>query len=53
MGFMEPLRGSMIGLNADSIIDEIPPGFMLNNGHSIIEPRSGSTNNRNVNRYVV
>ena len=24
---MEPLRGSMIDLNAVSIIDEIPPGF--------------------------
>jgi hypothetical protein len=34
---MEPLRGSMIELNAVSIIDEIPPGFTLNPDHSIID----------------
>jgi hypothetical protein len=45
---MEPLRGSMIALNADSIINEIPPGFPLISDNSMFEPRSGSTNNRNV-----
>ena len=51
--FMEPLRGSRMVLIADPMIDEIPPGFPLNPDHSVTEPRSGSTNARNVERNLV
>jgi hypothetical protein len=42
---MEPLRGSMLDLNTETIIDEIPPGFPNDPGYSKFEPRSGSINN--------
>jgi len=45
---MEPLRGSMIDLNTETIVDEIPPGFPNDPGYSKFEPRSGSINYRNV-----
>jgi hypothetical protein len=45
MEFMEPLRGSVLVLISDPIIYEIPPGFKLNSDYSVVEPRSGSTNN--------
>jgi hypothetical protein len=50
---MEPLRGSRVDLIADSMTDEIPPGFILNPDHSLTEPRSGSINNRMLKWNVV